>query len=216
MGFVGSTTHGALQRIVRLFRAECPAVELVLKEGTSHHIMQLVESGELDVGLVRTPLMAPSQAVLTPLLSERFVAALPTGHALADQPELRLEELSRASFVFYARLDAAGLHAMAMLACQLAGFLPRVTQEATQVQTVLSLVESGLGVALVPSIVQHVPNPHIAYRCLADLPEAVNIGLAMALHKERSSVAATRLREVAARAFAMAGSRWVDGQTGRL
>ena len=201
VGFVGSTTHGALQRIVRQFRAQCPGVELVLKEATSVRIMERLESREFDVGLVRTPLMVHAHANLTPLLSERFVAALPTGNPLAQRPELRLEELAHESFIFYARSDAAGLHAMAMLACQLAGFLPRVMQEATQVQTVLSLVESGLGVALVPSIMQHAANPHVAYRRIVDMPDAAAIGLALALHPDRASPAALRFKEVAARAI---------------
>nr|WP_157008160.1 LysR family transcriptional regulator [Xenophilus azovorans] len=204
VGFVGSTTHGVLQRIVRLFRAEYPAVELVLKESTSIHITAQVAAGELDVGVVRTPLMASAQVSLTPLLSERFIAALPMGNALAQRPELRLEDLAGESFVFYGPTEAAGLHAMAMLACQLAGFLPRVTQEATQVQTVLSLVESGLGVALVPMITQHTPNPRIAYRRIADLPEAADIGLALALHADRPSAAAQRFRQVAAHALGAA------------
>ncbi|MBO9678065.1 MAG: LysR family transcriptional regulator [Acidovorax sp.] len=201
IGFVGSTTHGALQRIVGLFRAEYPGVELVLKESTSVRIMERIEEGELDVGLVRTPLMASAQALLTPLLSEEFIAALPEGNPLAQAPVLKLRDLADESFVFYARSDAAGLQAMAMLACQLAGFLPRVTQEATQVQTVLSLVESGLGVALVPSIAQHTPNPHIAYRRIVDFPAAAGIGLALALRGDLASPAAQRFRDVAVRSF---------------
>jgi DNA-binding transcriptional LysR family regulator len=204
VGFVGSTTSGVLQRVVRLFRAEYPAVELVLKESTSVGILEQVESGALDVGLVRTPLMVTAQASLSPLLSEPFVAALPATSPLARRPELRMEDLALESFVFYGRTDAAGLHAMAMLACQLAGFLPRVTQEATQVQTVLSLVESDLGVALVPSIMQNSPNPRIAYRHIVDYPAAAGLGLAAALSADRPVPAALRFRDIAARALAAA------------
>ncbi|WP_295374362.1 LysR family transcriptional regulator [uncultured Pseudacidovorax sp.] len=201
VGFVGSTTSGVLQRVVRLFRAEYPAVELVLKESTSVGILEQVESGALDVGLVRTPLMVTAQVALSSLLSEPFVAALPAANPLARRPELRMEELAQESFVFYGRADAAGLHAMAMLACQLAGFLPRVTQEATQVQTILSLVESDLGVALVPSIMQHTPNPRIAYRHIVDYPAAAGLGLAAALSADRPVPAAQRFRDIAARAL---------------
>lgn len=200
VGFVGSTTHGVLQRIVRQFRAEFPAVELILKEATSVRIAERVDHGELDVGLVRTPLMVSAQAQLTPLLTERFVAALPLGNSLANKPDLRLEELSGESFVFYARGDAAGLQAMAMLACQQAGFLPRITQEATQVQTVLSLVESGLGVALVPSIMQNSPNPRVAYRTITDISPAAVIGLALIL-PDMPNPAAPNFRQIAQRCF---------------
>lgn len=200
VGFVGSTTNGVLQRIVRLFRAEYPGVELVLKEGTSVRIAERVDSGDLDVGLVRTPLLTPSRAHLAPLLAEDFVAALPLGNPLAQKAEVRMDELATESFVFYSREDAAGLHATAMLACQRAGFLPRVTQEATQVQTVLSLVESGLGVALVPAVMQYNPSPRVAYRAIADVSPAAEIGLALLL-PEPSSAAAQRFREVALHCF---------------
>ncbi len=200
VGFVGSTTNGVLQRIVRLFRAEYPGVELVLKESTSVRIAERVDSADFDVGLVRTPLLTPSRAQLAPLLAENFVAALPPGNPLARKPDLRIEELASESFVFYTREEAAGLHAMAMLACQRAGFLPRITQEATQVQTLLSLVESGLGVALVPAVMQYNPSPRVAYRVIADISPAAEIGLALLL-AEPSSAAAQRFRDVALHCF---------------
>ncbi len=203
IGFVGSTTNGVLQKIVRQFRAEHAGVELVLKEATSVQIVAHVNGGELDVGLARTPLLNSAQVELTPLLAEHFVAALPLGNALAYKSELRLEELAGESFVFYARGEAAGLHAMAMLACQHAGFLPRITQEATQVQTVLSLVESGLGVALVPSGFEHNLNPRVAYRSIAGLSPAAGIGLALVL-PDMASVAAQNFRNVAQRCFPLA------------
>ncbi|MGO4711813.1 LysR family transcriptional regulator [Bradyrhizobium sp. 2TAF24] len=201
IGFVGSTIHGVLQTIVRRFRDTYPDVELVLKEATSVRIAERVDRGELDVGLVRTPLMTPTQAHLMPLLTERFVAALPLGNPLAHKAALRLQQLANESFVFYTRDDAAGLQAMAMLACQHAGFLPKVTQEATQVQTMLSLVESGLGVALVPSVMQHTPNPRVAYRPVTDITPAADVGLALLL-PELSSPAARHFRDAALGCFA--------------
>ena len=42
------------------------------------------------------------------------------------------------------------------------GMSPRVAQEATQVQTVLSLMAGGLGLALVPSIsARYAPKPRV-------------------------------------------------------
>ncbi|WP_322012425.1 LysR family transcriptional regulator [Paraburkholderia sp. J12] len=200
VGFVGSTTHGVLQRVVRLFRAEYPCVELVLKEATSIRIVEFIDSGELDIGLVRTPLLTPTQARLIPLMAEPFIAALPPGNALTRKPELHLADLAGESFVLYTREDASGLQAMAMLACQHAGFLPRITQEATQVQTVLSLVESGLGVALVPSVMQNAVGQRVVYRPIVDLSPAAEIGLAL-VQPEVSNPAAERFSEVAVRSF---------------
>ncbi len=84
-----------------------------------------------------------------------------------------------------------------MLVFQQAGFLPRVTQEAIQVQTVLALVESGLGLALVPSACQRQAPPGVAFRPIRDLPEAGRIGISFAYLRGSESAAARHFREMA-------------------
>ncbi|WP_224000327.1 LysR family transcriptional regulator [Cupriavidus pinatubonensis] len=202
VGFVGSTTYHVLPRLVSRFRDEYPGVELVLREATSASILRWLEDKSLDVGLVRTPLMAHGTAALVPLEHDQFVAALPRGNPLAGKPLLELSDLSQERFVMYDRGEASGLHSAAMTACQLAGFLPRVTQEATQIQTVLALVESGLGVALVPSIMQRFASERLVYRPLADYPLAAGIGIALTYHPQLEGPALRHFREVAMIEFA--------------
>jgi len=171
--------------------------------GNSHRptIVEWVDDGELDVGLVRTPLLQGTHASLMPLEHDEFVAALPRANPLAVQPELKLASLASESFVMYASGQARGLRAAAMLVCQGGGFVPRIAQEAVQIQTLLSLVESGLGVALVPSVMQRFQSPKIAYRRIVDLPPSARTGLALVYRPNMESAAARRFRAVAARAF---------------
>jgi DNA-binding transcriptional LysR family regulator len=201
VGFVGSTTFGMLQKLVPQFRTEYPGVELILREATSARIVQMVEDDTLDVGLVRTPLLRSSTTTLVSLERDQFIVALPRGNRLVNKALLALGDLAEEPFIMYTRTEAAGLHSAAMLACQYAGFLPRITQEAVQVQTVLSLVESGLGVALVPSIMQRFVNDKIVYRKLADFPAASEIGLALIFKPEMERAAAQRFRALACREF---------------
>ncbi len=201
VGFVGSTTFGMLQKLVPQFRAEYPGVELVLREATSARIVQMVEEDGLDVGLVRTPLLHSSTVTLVPLEQDRFIAALPRNHRLVNVGQLALSDLANEAFIMYNRTEAAGLHTAAILACQQAGFLPRVAQEAVQVQTVLSLVESCLGVALVPSVMQRSVNDMIVYRSLGELPAPAELGLALIYQPEMESPAAKRFRALACREY---------------
>lgn len=202
IGFVGSTTYGMLQKLLPLFRAEYPGVELVLREATSVAIMQQLEDNTLDIGLVRVPLLQPSRATLVQLERDEYIAALPRGNSLSEKGQLHLSDLADQSFVMYAPTHAAGLHSTAMLACQQAGFIPRVTQQAVQVQTILALVESGLGVALVPSVMQRFVSDRIVYRPFVDFPTAASIGLALAYTAETESPATNRFRKLASRVFA--------------
>lgn len=201
VGFVGSTIYGMLQKLVPLYRSSYPGVELILREATSAGIVQMMDDDALDIGLVRTPLLQGSKATLVPLQHDEFIAALPRGNHLAGKGELALRDLADESFIMYTRTEAAGLHSAAMLACQHAGFLPRITQEAVQIQTLLALVESGLGVALVPSVMQRFISDKIVYRRLSDLPVVAAIGLALMYRSEMESVAAQRFRSLACREF---------------
>jgi DNA-binding transcriptional LysR family regulator len=199
IGFVGTTTWGMLQRLLPAFRAEYPGVELMLHEATSVSIVQQLEDRALDIGLVRTPLMQPTGATLVQLERDIFVAALPRGHALAGKGPLRMANLANESFVMYAPSAAAGLYSAVMLACQEAGFLPRVAQQGVQVQTLLALVESGLGVALVPSVMQRYVSNRIVYRPVTDISTAASVGLALAYMVENESPTAARFRELVVR-----------------
>lgn len=89
-----------------------------------------------------------------------------------------------------------------MLACQNCGFLPQVAQQATQIQTVLAMVKSGLGVGLVPSVMQRFTGHKIVFRELTDLPEGSGVGLALAHKPEREGAAAQRFRATALREYA--------------
>jgi DNA-binding transcriptional LysR family regulator len=200
IGFVGTTTYGMLQRLLPLFRAEFPGVELVLKEATSVVIMEQLEDRVLDIGLVRTPLLRTTTATLIPLETDQFIAALPRGHALASKGPLRLVDLAGEPFVMYGPSAAAGLHSAVLLACQHSGFVPKVAQQAVQVQTLLALVESGLGVALVPSVMQRYASDKILYRPLLDLPSGAAVGLSLAYLPNTESPAAANFRRVALRA----------------
>lgn len=208
VGFVGSTTYGLLQKLLPLFCAEYPGVELVLREATSVGILQQLEDKALDVGLVRVPLVQASRATLVPLENDEYVAALPRGNRLSGKGILKLSEMAAESFIMYAPTHAAGLHATTMLACQQAGFVPRVVQQATQIQTVLALVESGLGVALVPSVMRRFISDRIVYRPLMDLPPDASIGLALAYMADSESSAASRFRKVSVQAFPLSRSQY--------
>ena len=94
-----------------------------------------------------------------------------------------------------------------MFVCQQAGFVPNIVQEGEQAQTIMALVEAGLGVALVPSLWQDLAPRAVVYRNLPDIPKNEQ-GLAFACREAeqqavlvrafRASVAAatTRTRPV--------------------
>ena len=170
VGFVGTTTYGMLQKLLPRFRAEYPGVELVLRESTSVAILEQIEDQALDVGLVRTPLLRDTSAAAGAAGASTISSPpCPAATLWRARGPLQLTDLAGEPFVMYGAGAAAGLHSAAMLACQHAGFVPRIAQQGVQVQTLLALVESGMGVALVPSVMQRYVSDNILYRPLLDL-----------------------------------------------
>lgn len=153
IGFVSSTTHGVLPRIVAAFAARHPSVELSFTEATTLAQLDLLRRGDIDVGLVRTP-AAERVVKTTVILREGLVAALPVAHELAGRSTIALSELSDEDFVMYSSRDIPRLHDTVVKWCREAGFEARVVQEATQISTLTAFVAARLGVALLPSKAQ--------------------------------------------------------------
>ena len=110
---------------------------------------------------------------------ERFVAALPARHPLArGRGRLAVRSLAGEAFVMVPREIAPGLYDTVAALAARAGFSLNVAQEAIQMQTVVSLVSSGLGIAVVPASVANLGRRGVVYRDIADAHAKLDLWLA--------------------------------------
>jgi DNA-binding transcriptional LysR family regulator len=178
VGFIGSAVGALLPRIISSFRQTYPEVELVLEEMNSAEIVHAITERKIDVGLVRLPLLDPAPVVIDVIERDELVAALPAHRMPSRRRALRLADLADYPFVIYSPLSV--LRATILLACQQAGFAPRIAQEAMQVQTLLGLVQAGLGVALVPARTARFAPEGVKLFPLVD-PMAIEMGIVRAV-----------------------------------
>jgi len=197
VGFVGSATYALMPRLLPAFRARYPGVDLQLRESTNLELLALVDAGDLDIGLVRYPTHTASELRFQLVEDDVFCAVMPANHPLASRKRLTLAALAKEPLIDYGSTKVPGLHAMVMLAFEQAGLHPRVAQEATQVQTVISLVQSGMGVALVPSVSAALAPRDVVFKPIADLPAGVAIGIAMTSRIDGRRPTVDRFWEVA-------------------
>ncbi|MEF9966165.1 MAG: LysR family transcriptional regulator [Comamonas sp.] len=196
IGFIGSATFSLIPQLVQTFRAAYPAIDLVLTESTTREICAQVASGDFDAGLLRYPVTQATDLSITPVEPDRLIAALPAGNPLQIKDQLQLIDLADQPFVNYRPSEVPGLHALVVLACQNAGFMPQIKQHAVQAQTLVSLVGAGLGVALVPAVVAKASTPGVVFRELADAQNLPQIGIALALNQRQPIATAQRLKEL--------------------
>jgi DNA-binding transcriptional LysR family regulator len=197
VGFVGSAKYSFLPRQLPAFRKHYPAVTLEMLEETNTTIVESLDADRIDLGIVRIPFSWRGPIKYIPVEQDVFVVALPHGHPLTEQALVTLADVAREPFIGYMPHVVPGLHAITMFMFQEVGCLPRVAQEAVQVETVLCLVESGLGIALVPAIVSRSVSDRVVFRPLKQERGFPTIGLALAYNPSFETAVARRFRELA-------------------
>jgi DNA-binding transcriptional LysR family regulator len=173
-------------------------VGLELKELTSGEQLDALYEREIGVGLARLPMNAPGIRV-EPLLEERLLVALPAGHPLEALDRVPVQDISELPLVFFTRRLVPGLHEHILELYRSVGAYPRVVQEAIHLQTIVGLVASGIGVAILPESARRVHREGVSYRLL-DVDEASSwLGLATLENEDSLLVEnfAQTLREVA-------------------
>jgi DNA-binding transcriptional LysR family regulator len=166
VGVNSSATHSILPEILRLFRERFPCVELVLHELASYQQVQGILDNGIDIGFLWLPNVEESALSFMPIWREPVIVALPETHPLADLPEIPLKTLAGEPFVLPPRQLGQGFYSQIISLCQQAGFSPKVRQEAMLMQTIVSLVAGGVGVALVPASLQNLQRVGVVYKTL--------------------------------------------------
>jgi len=177
LGFVSLADYGVLPGLLKAFKAARPGISLALREMLSPEQAAALGAGELDFGLLLPPVAGELEHLV--VQSEKFVAALPARHAAARRRgRVAMRDLAGEAFVMVPREIAPGLSDIVAGLAARAGFTLQVAQEAIQMQTVVSLVSSGLGVAIVPASIANLGRRGVVYREIADAHPRLDLWLA--------------------------------------
>ena len=174
LGFISTAAYNVLPQLLPDFHHSHGGVQLQLQEATTDVQLAQLREGALDVGFVLPPVVDRSLAY-APVHHEALIAALPAKRRWPAQ--LPLAALADEAFVLFPRAAGSSLYDLITGFCQRAGFSPRVEQEAIQMQTIVSLVAAGMGVALVPASLKHMRRTGVVYRPLKEKSPPVEIGL---------------------------------------
>ena len=181
LAFVSTADYGLLPSLLRAFGARYPQVRLQLAEATSDVQIDELVAGRIDAGLVIPPVPPRHAAGLSylPVVREPLVVAMPVA-AAPDGPEdepVHLADLAALPLVIFPRRLAPGFYDIITGCYGAAGETPHVGQEAIQMQTIVSLVSAGMGVALVPQSLRNLRRTGVVYRPLAGDAPVVETGL---------------------------------------
>lgn len=149
LGVVQTFTAADLPATIARLHHRRPGIQVLLREAPTADLLAAVADGELDLAFVALD-AAPLPAGLTALRDypETLVLVVGAGHELARRTTVAITDLAEQSFVEF----AAGLGLQTVVAALFhdAGVRRRIAFRTSQMDQALSLVEHGLGVAVVP------------------------------------------------------------------
>lgn len=177
VGFAGSAMLTTLPGILSAYRNAYPRVQLQLHESFTAQVLEGLENGSLDIGILRDG--DPSEGLkVTTIFSEPFVAVLPASHPRAAHRSLSPAALRNEPFVYFPRSAGVRAFEKALTICERYGFRPRIVQEASHWLSILRLVGAGLGVSIAPACVRQIVCPEVVCLPLRGVEVVSDIELA--------------------------------------
>jgi DNA-binding transcriptional LysR family regulator len=159
----------AFAGLIRDFCHQFPGIDLSLVEASTVQQIQNINSGLLDVGIGwRNSLGGHEGCQIKTIATERLIVAVSMDSDLAMSKRLTIESLKNQPFVLFPEEYGSTLNKKTLDLCSTAGYTPQFGPSASQMTTVIALVASACGIAIVPASVSALRKPQVAYIPLAD------------------------------------------------
>jgi DNA-binding transcriptional LysR family regulator len=153
----GSITIGAgsnignylLPSVITDFKQTHPRIKIYLLVGNTKRVIELLNSGNIDLGLVEGDI-ARQKMIVKKLISDELVLIVPPHHPLAKQKEISLSELTEEPFIF--REAGSGTRQIIEKFLARNGITPqdmKISIILGSTEAIKDAVENGLGVSII-------------------------------------------------------------------
>ncbi|WP_025689152.1 LysR family transcriptional regulator [Paenibacillus zanthoxyli] len=153
IGTFSSVSIQWLPRIMSSFAESHPFIELKLLEGSYEEIEHWIASGAVDFGFLSLP--APKSFEVIPLKKDRMVLIVPDKHPFAAQHEVRFEQIKEEPFILPKKSCDNDVRRI----LKENHVSPNIKFELEDDQAIISMVQNGMGISILPEMVLYqVPN----------------------------------------------------------
>ena len=184
--FSSVATHW-LPNIIRAFQKDYPGIDYELLLGDYTEIETWIAEGRVDCGFLRLPTNPNFETIS--LCKDRLLAILPEGHRLTEYKKVPVTELCDEPFMLLEK----GARAEVSEIFERNNLTPRVHFTTWDDYAIMSMVESGLGISILPELILK----RIPYRVVAkelNVPAYREIVFALR-DKKTASLAVKRFME---------------------
>lgn len=187
IGTFSSVATHLLPNIIKTFQKDYPGIDYELLLGDYTEIEEWIIEGRVDCGFLRLPTKSDLETIT--LQQDRLMAIFPTDHPLAMLDKVPISALCDEPFMLLEK----GANAEVSEVFERNNLQPRVHFTTWDDYAIMSMVESGLGISILPELILK----RIPYRIVAkelDVPAYRTIVLALR-DKKTASLAVKRFIE---------------------
>lgn len=184
ISFVSTVDYSILPSLVQHFSDLYPKVELVLTEATSDVQIATLLEGKGNIGIIirHAPAALPQALSYRKLVREPLIAAVPKdwisqGRVISVKGRLTSAAVTSSPLVIFPRRVAPSFYDLVMDYYAAHGREVHIIQHAIQMQTIISLVSAGMGIALVPASMRHLARSGVIYLALESKAPQLESGL---------------------------------------
>src|ERR1700722_19730643 len=164
IGFIGDQSHEWMPLVLRRFRQKYPDVEVILTEMVPSMQLEALSTHRLDLGVVGAiDGKAPPGLRVECIAEEEPLVGVPSDHALANRPFVRLDQLKGEGFILTSRENAPSYRSWLARLCQRAGFTPKVVQEVDRARTAVQHVGAGCRISIFGEPISREPAPGVRF-----------------------------------------------------
>ncbi|MBQ4857336.1 LysR family transcriptional regulator [Pseudoalteromonas sp. MMG007] len=141
--------------LVRRYKEKYPHVHVTLIEMTATEQIEALKNERIDIAFSRAlPSSIADEFLSHCIYVDSLVAIVNQNHHLATRKNIDLSILKNEQFIIFNREEALGLFDETILLCKKAEFSPNIISQPRHMQTLVTEVAAGLGVAIAPYCVR--------------------------------------------------------------
>ncbi|AFK04162.1 transcriptional regulator, LysR family [Emticicia oligotrophica DSM 17448] len=164
-----SSMQFLLPNILAKIQAEMPLMKTILNETTNIYGINALINRTMDVTFGPN-MIVPKELNTRTIYVENFVLILPQNHHLNTNNFESLAQVADENFILPPRSESSGYVESLEALCQSYGFIPKVAYQSGNSNTVLRLVEAGVGISIEPKSALSGQNMNVKYIELSNIP----------------------------------------------
>lgn len=184
--FSSAATHW-LPKIIKEFQKDFPNIDYELLPGDYTDIEECVKSGRVDLAFLRLPTLDEFDTIF--LEEDKYLAVLPENHPLANCDKFPISEFENSSLILLEK----GENVEVAQIFEKNNIKPNARFTTWDDYAVMSMVEEGLGIAILPELILR-RNPYKIITKELDVPASRQIGIALR-DKNKTSIAVKKFLE---------------------